>query len=106
LVEELLIGSAAGLKQGCRAGRIASDICIELTNRRNRRCEVRTEYGSKVRSQVADTALEVGDRRLPALSVLPVVRALVGKPASQSTGCNQYGSRISCCELGEGAWRG
>jgi hypothetical protein len=88
LVEKLLTGIAAGLKQSFRAVLIASDISIELTSRRNRRCEVRTEYGSKVWPEAADTALEVGDSRLPALSVLPVVRALVGMPALQSTGSN------------------
>lgn len=62
LVEELLIGSPAGLQQRCcvvcptRRG----DICVELANRRNCSREFHAERASKVRPQVADTVLEVG----------------------------------------------
>jgi len=47
LVEKLLISIATGLKQSFRAVLIVSDTAVELTNRRNRRREVRGEDGSK-----------------------------------------------------------
>src|SRR5207237_452325 len=68
LVEELLIGSPAGVQQRCRVLGITrrGDVSVELPDRRNRGGEFRAERVSKIWPQMACTVLEVSYDRTPA----------------------------------------